>query len=67
MRPRPAPSAARSTISPSRAAARTSSRFATLTQAISSTKPTAPRRISSGLRVSPSIRSSRESTVIELK
>ena len=43
---RPAPSAARTAISRARPVARASSRLATLAQAISSTKPTAPLRIS---------------------
>ena len=47
MRPRPAPIAARSAISRLRAVARTSRRLATFAHAISSTKPTAPPRISS--------------------
>ena len=42
MRPREPPSAARMAISRLRPVARTSSRLATLAQAISSTKPTAP-------------------------
>ena len=42
IRPRPAPIAARTAISRLRPVARTSSRFATLAQAISSTKLTAP-------------------------
>ena len=42
MRPRPAPRAARTDISRARAVARASSRLATLAQAISSTKVTAP-------------------------
>ena len=44
MRPRPAPMAARIAISRRRPTARASSRFATLAQAISSTKLTAPTR-----------------------
>ena len=47
-RARPAPSAARTAISPVRVVARASRRFDTLTQAISITKPTAPKRIHSG-------------------
>ena len=42
MRPRPAPIAERIAISRRRPVARTSSRLATLAQAISSTRPTAP-------------------------
>ena len=45
IRPRLAPSAARTAISFCRASARDSSRFATFAQAMSSTKPTAPIRI----------------------
>ena len=45
-RERDAPSAERTAISRSRREARASSRFATLPQAISSTKPTAARRVS---------------------
>ena len=56
-RPRPAPSAARTAISDSRAAARASSRLATLAQAMSSTKPTAPSRTSTERRMSPTIAS----------
>ena len=46
-RPRPAPIAARIAISRRRPVARTSSRLATLAQAMSSTKLTAPSRIHS--------------------
>ena len=46
-RPRPAPSAARTAISCCRATPRASSRLATLTQAMSSSRPTAANRISS--------------------
>ena len=52
-RRRPAPSAARIAISDCRDAARASIRFATLAQAISSTRPTAPSSTSSAVRVSP--------------
>ena len=58
MRPRPAPSAARTAISRCRAVARASSRFATFAHAISSTSVTAPiivntmRRTSSGMSAS---------------
>ena len=45
--PRPAPSAARTALSRTRPVARASSRFVTLTQAISSSSPTAPSRIHS--------------------
>ena len=67
MRPLPAPSAERITISPSRAAARTSSRFATLAAAISRTRPTAPSRSSSFLRRSPTIVSCNGVSVMVLK
>ena len=50
MRPRPAPMAARMAISRLRTVARTSSRFATLAQAMSSTKLTAPTSTSSDCR-----------------
>ena len=53
MRPRLAPSAARTAISCCRASARDSSRLATFAHAISSTKPTAPSSISSDRRTSP--------------
>ena len=48
-----APIAARTAISCSRAVVRASSRLAILAQAISSTSPTAPSRISKGVRESP--------------
>ena len=48
-----APIAARTAISCSRAVVRASSRLAILAQAISSTRPTAPSRISKGVRESP--------------
>ena len=56
-RPRPAPSAVRTAISLSRAVARTSRRFATLAQAMSSTNATAPSMMSSGFRMSPTVNS----------
>ena len=52
-----APSASRTAASCDRAVARTSSRFATLAQAISSTSPTAPISTSSGDRALPTVRS----------
>src|SRR5258708_3724244 len=51
--PRPAPIAARMAISRLRIVARASSRFATLAQAINSTKLTAPTNTSSDFRTSP--------------
>ena len=56
-RARPAPNEARIAISFCRAAARDSSRLATLAQAMSRTKATAPRRISRAVRTSPTISS----------
>ena len=53
IRPPLAPRAARMAISLRRASPRDSSRFATFAQAISSTNPTAPVRISSGSRIRP--------------
>ncbi len=58
-RARPAPTAARTTISRPRAEARASSRLATLAQAMSRTKPTAPSRTKSVCRVSPTMASCR--------
>src|SRR6185437_8362254 len=52
MRPRPAPTAARTAISRFLQAARTSKRLATLAQAISRTKLTAPKRIKRDERTS---------------
>ena len=57
MRARFAPSAERMANSRLRPVARTSSRLATLAQAISSTRPTAPSRTSSELRASPTMES----------
>ena len=57
MRARPAPRAERMANSRLRPVARTSSRLATLAQAISSTRVTAPRRTSRDLRASPMIES----------
>ena len=58
-RARPAPTAARTTISRPRAEARASSRLATLAQAMSRTKATAPSRTKSVCRVSPTMASCR--------
>ena len=52
-RPRPAPSASRTTDSRSRSAARTSSRLPTLAQAMRRSSPTATCSASSGCRTSP--------------
>ena len=54
-RPCPAPSALRTAISRTRAAPRASSRFETLPQAMSRTKPTAPSRTSRSSRAPPTI------------
>ena len=53
MRPRLAPNAALSPISFCRETPRASIKFAIFVQAMSNTKPTAPSRISSALRISP--------------
>ena len=53
IRPRLAPRAARTAISFCRETPRANSKFATFAQAMSTTKPTAPSRISSALRISP--------------
>ncbi len=69
-RPRPAPIAARTAISRRRAAPRVNIRLATLAQTISSTQATAPRKIRSGRRRSPTrswrrgTASARQSTVV---
>ena len=62
MRNRPAPSAARTASSRFRAAARTSSRFATFAQAMSSTRLTAAIRIQSDDRTLPTTRSGNDRT-----
>ena len=62
MRDRPAPNAARTASSDSRAAVRPSDRLATLTQAMSRTNPTAPSRTSSGRRTLPTSSSWRRAT-----
>ena len=54
-RPRPAPIAARMAISRCRMVARASRRFATLAQAMRSTRLTAPSKTSSAFRTSPTI------------
>ena len=59
---RPAPRAVRSAISSRREAARASSMWLTLAQAISSTKPTAPRSTSRAGRMSPTTFSRSERT-----
>ena len=59
MRPRLAPSAARTASSPVRALARASSRFATLTQQVSRTMPTTPRNMSDVSSTSPPTYASR--------
>ena len=61
MRERPAPKAQRMANSRLRAVARTSSRLATLEQAINSTRLTAPSMTSSDLRESPTMLSRRGS------
>ena len=63
---RPAPTAARTTISRPRAEARASSRLATLAQAISSTKATAPSSTNSVCRVSPTTASCSGTTAMPL-
>ncbi len=62
-RPWPAPRAVRTANSASRAATRARSRFATLTQAMSRTRPTAPRSTSRGRRTSPTVACWRETAV----
>ena len=64
MRQRPPPTAARTAISRSRTDALASSRFATFTQAMSSTKSTAPNNTSNVVRDRPTISSWSDSTAI---